>query len=1216
MVNPFLFLWRQRKGEVTMRRKCISLVLMMSLLFQQTGFIYALGELDISSYLGKFSGAVIQDKFRPLHMRYFSYDTQSDDFKLLLDKGDEKELKEKELKEKTGKLLEYFKIGLSLPNDKFWVNLRPDAEDQIIDSDLEKTDIGKILLEADLQLKKDTAGATSPQTAEGKQYWDKLYKKAGELFGSENITIPTITRPWIVPGEVIINTSVNAAYIYKANLKVMLEEDYLRSQSHQVTESPANLGAPRRGGAEEVYRFSDPRLKELNQYSTQLIRELILPRLTQKVNSSKDYANLRQVYYSLILARWFKSRFQGKNSGYASLIDRHELAGLTSKSGWDKTTYLNQYKTSFSQGEYNIKEPVYGQAGQSIRSYFSGGFVFPEDVLPIRADKRASVDSSVKVIPISAGSAVVSEALTGNKNYQLFKGSAFEPDDTFASAASTLPPEQKIKEVSEIFDDEEGVSSAVTMNDYRDMFRDYDYRYNGTKPFDPYLGYLCGLSWAEMALQKAKEAGISDNYRVVVARDARKIEPDLFNNLVKGLMESGLDVINISAAGHNSVTSYSWAVQEFKPLMSIFITASHVSRPKEVMVRGFKVAMRDKSGRLSSLTTKEIKEVSRRKIVELAENPEKIKTLIKAERVNKFTPGYINENCVRMNTLIGRVAFQEGSLYDLARNMESAEAVSVLNEWENKFGASYPLKGMKVVIDAAHTPSGKLAAQTFQRLGAEAVLINEDIWEIEGEHKADPSKESNLVELDEAIKKENANFGMSFDLDGDRGVVRLKTENGRFMTLAPDNLIGVLFPFLIEKLGYDRKITNKKIGVIRDVLGTFGINDKAKTLEQKKGSKAEVFKTDAGYVLLKKQRQELLSRGYAIPIYGERSGHCWLDVTGEIENPLAIAVLFAVMVKKEKYKDNAALSLNPAIEAYTENAVPYKQSPRFMLPFHPSLLETLASEQRNDTNWKFNPSKPSENPPQALIALGRDRAIKALSREFITDKVYDTPFGKLKVKSFNAYQDSLDEGGLFRFADIMFEKPSGEFAGRFVFRASSNDPAFVCSYEAPIAPAESPDISENKVMSVAGVVLNWLVMNKYALVSEQSIRKELMLDESKAKKIAADFNLNPVESHLRNYKDIMLDLKIAGGVSPSLKLSAQELTSEIDYLTRMLGIKDYRRIIQIFRTSLNPEALVNILMKETGKTSAEILAVLRSSAFFRPIAANYRWKTSVLDESR
>ena len=49
--------------------------------------------------------------------------------------------------------------------------------------------MGKIMLEADLQLKKDTAGLTSPQNPEGKEYWDKLYKRAGELFGTENITI-------------------------------------------------------------------------------------------------------------------------------------------------------------------------------------------------------------------------------------------------------------------------------------------------------------------------------------------------------------------------------------------------------------------------------------------------------------------------------------------------------------------------------------------------------------------------------------------------------------------------------------------------------------------------------------------------------------------------------------------------------------------------------------------------------------------------------------------------------------------------------------------------------------------------------------------------------------------------------------------------------------------------------------------------------------------
>ena len=120
---------------------------------------------------------------------------------MLLDRGDNNDIKEPELKEKTKVLMEYFQIGLALPNEKFWVNLRPDAPNQMIDPELEKTDMGKVMLEADLQLKRDTAQATSPQTNEGKAYWDKLYKRAGELFGTENITIPTITRPWIVPGD-------------------------------------------------------------------------------------------------------------------------------------------------------------------------------------------------------------------------------------------------------------------------------------------------------------------------------------------------------------------------------------------------------------------------------------------------------------------------------------------------------------------------------------------------------------------------------------------------------------------------------------------------------------------------------------------------------------------------------------------------------------------------------------------------------------------------------------------------------------------------------------------------------------------------------------------------------------------------------------------------------------------------------------------------------
>ena len=351
-----------------MFKKAVSLILSFSLLLTHPVFAQGAAGLDIGKYLNRIP-AVKSDSFRPAHLRYVSYDAVSNDFKLLLDQGEafkglspKGTVPDERLQDATQELFNYFLIGLSLPNDKFWVNLRPDAPEQIIDPLLEKTDMGRIMLEADLELKKDTASFTSPKTSEGKEYWDKLYKRAGELFGTENITIPTITRPWIVPGEVIIRESQDSSYIYKANLKVMLEEDYLKSSSNSIN-STNSIN----------YSFNDPRLKELNQYSTQLIREFILPKLTLEVNTSKKYAQLRQVFFSLILSRWFKDRFKGKIGQYSQLIDSRNLDNLTSKEVWSKDYYFNQYKKSFQQGEYNLKEQITTPTGQVIRSYVSGG---------------------------------------------------------------------------------------------------------------------------------------------------------------------------------------------------------------------------------------------------------------------------------------------------------------------------------------------------------------------------------------------------------------------------------------------------------------------------------------------------------------------------------------------------------------------------------------------------------------------------------------------------------------------------------------------------------------------------------------------------------------------------------------------------------------------------------------------------------------------------
>src|SRR3989338_5435224 len=310
-------------------KKILSLILSILFIFEQSSFAQVAQTIDISGYFKQaHANSFNQDKFRPLHLRSIGYDNLNNSFSVLLDKGSAPPDSKLALEQVTNELLKYFFIGLTLPNSAFWVNLRPDAPDNIIDDDLAKTDIGKILLEADLNLKKDTSNWTSPQTPEGKAYWDKLYKKAGELFGTENITIPTLTRPWIVPNEIILRESPdNSAYIYKATLKVMLEEDYLISR-----------GGTRSAPTSDQYTFSDPRLQELNKYSTQLIKELIIPKLTREINSSKRYDPLRQVYYSLILAQHFKNKFSqstGENP-YVKLIDSRDLSSLTSKEPWDK----------------------------------------------------------------------------------------------------------------------------------------------------------------------------------------------------------------------------------------------------------------------------------------------------------------------------------------------------------------------------------------------------------------------------------------------------------------------------------------------------------------------------------------------------------------------------------------------------------------------------------------------------------------------------------------------------------------------------------------------------------------------------------------------------------------------------------------------------------------------------------------------------------------
>jgi|GEM_PF-2803296 len=359
-------------------RKIIVFLICFSFIAEQTGFAQVNAPADLSRLIHA-APAAREINSRPAYLRAVEYDASSDDLQIMLDKGTARQAP---ADKGHPALLKYFFTGLALPNSAFWVNLRPDSPDGVIDPRLAMTDLGRVMLAADLQLKKDLAGYTAPDTATGKEYWAKLYKKAEEIYGPANVSIPTLTRPWIVPGEILLREARGNVYIYKAQLEVKLESDYLK-------DSPA-------------YDFSDSRRKELNQYATALVRAAIIPKLTRDINTSKKYAELRQAYFSLILAQWFKKRFRGITGKYAGMVDSGKLEGLASEEAWSAQSYFEAYRKSFRDGEYNVSESARTLSGPAIRQYTSGGMNL---VVPI-PEGGTLVSTAEKVTAFSANPAI------------------------------------------------------------------------------------------------------------------------------------------------------------------------------------------------------------------------------------------------------------------------------------------------------------------------------------------------------------------------------------------------------------------------------------------------------------------------------------------------------------------------------------------------------------------------------------------------------------------------------------------------------------------------------------------------------------------------------------------------------------------------------------------------------------------------------------------
>ena len=257
------------------------------------------------------------------------------------------------LKNEGDRLVKYFFACLTIPEKDLWVNLSPYEKDRMVPQALGQTALGRDLLAQDYILKQLTASLIYPEKDLGKAFWDRVYAKAWQMYGTTQIPVNTFNKVWIVADNASVYEHGQTAFVVSGHMKVMLEEDYLALTKHQT---------PTRG-------------HEIHSIASQIIKQIILPEIEREVNTGKNFSTLRQIFNSLILASWYKRNLKEAllTQFYA---DKSTVKGVIANGAKQSREQIyDQYLKAYKKGVFNyIKEDAQPD-GQTIqRKYFSGGF--------------------------------------------------------------------------------------------------------------------------------------------------------------------------------------------------------------------------------------------------------------------------------------------------------------------------------------------------------------------------------------------------------------------------------------------------------------------------------------------------------------------------------------------------------------------------------------------------------------------------------------------------------------------------------------------------------------------------------------------------------------------------------------------------------------------------------------------------------------------------
>ncbi len=240
-----------------------------------------------------------------------------------------------------------------------------------------------------------------------------------------------------------------------------------------------------------------------------------------------------------------------------------------------------------------------------------------------------------------------------------------------------------------------------------EIFRSYDIRGLVGSQITPELAQLIGQAVGSEAIDQGER-------NIVVARDGRTHSESLTDALIKGVLRTGCNVINIGVVPTPLMYFSTFHFEDTNS--GIMVTASH--NPKEY--NGFKVVINNRALADDAVTELRARIIGQRFHQGLGE-----------EIPRAIIPDYIDR-------IFSDVA--------LASNVT-------------------------LVVDAGNAVPGVVAPQLFEELGCDVIPL---FCDLDGEfpnHEPDPTHEKNLTALIEKVRETNADIGVAFDGDGDRLVV-------------------------------------------------------------------------------------------------------------------------------------------------------------------------------------------------------------------------------------------------------------------------------------------------------------------------------------------------------------------------------------------------------------------------------------------------------------